>query len=116
MTSAPSRRRRATILRRRVATLAVSLFIAVWALICVRLTTGHDPVLAATVAQRRTATSSTSAPASSTGSQDSSTSAQESSTSAQDSSTSAQDDSSTGSLSSASSGSGSVAAVTTSQS
>jgi uncharacterized membrane protein YgcG len=61
--SRPGRRARRRSIRIRVAALAVTMFIAAWAVIGVQMATGHDPALAAstkrdTVAVEQTATTS----------------------------------------------------------
>jgi len=92
-----ARLRRASMIRRRIVSGAVALFVAAWLLIAVVLVSGHDPALA----KRSSASSVTS---SSTPSTTTTTSGSGSGTST------------TSSQSSSNSGSGSVSSVTTSQS
>ena len=51
-----SRRERTQRIRRSIAGGAVGLFLALWLLVFGRLTAGHDPALAATSSQTKTAT------------------------------------------------------------
>lgn len=90
-----ARRARTRTIRRRVATGAVALFLATWALIAVELVNGHDPALASRNAT--TVSSDSGASTSSTGS-------------------SVSDNSSGSSVSNNSSGSSAVSSVTTRQS
>lgn len=98
---------RVRMIRRRVITGAVGLFVAVWMLIAVTLVTGHDPALAKRSSAAASSGSSTTATPTSSGSSSSGTS---------DTSSSSSDaGSSTSSASNGSSTSG-LSAVTTSQS
>ena len=96
-----ARLRRASMIRRRIVSGAVALFVAAWLLIAVVLVSGHDPALAKRSSASTVTTSST--PLTTT-------------TSSGSGSASGSDTSSTSSQSSSNSGSGSVSSVTTSQS
>ena len=69
-----ARGRRTRHLRRRVAALALAVFMAAWLVIYVQLASGHDPALATTTSHRATAVASTSTSASTSASSSSTTS------------------------------------------
>lgn len=93
-----ARAARARLIRRRVATGAVTLFVGAWALIAVELVTGHDPALAAHKSTTSSSGSSATTAASSTGSSDSSgATSSDDSTGSSDLTGSASSDGSTGS-------------------
>ena len=61
-----ARKQRTRGIRRRVAALTLSLFVAMWVAIFVHLVTGHDPALGASTRPAKTATSQTSTTATQT--------------------------------------------------
>lgn len=93
-----ARRHRVAQIRRRVAAIAATTFLATSGGIFVQLATGNDPVLASTAAKTATVTTAASTPSGST------------------TNTASSGSTSSGTTSSSSSGSGNATAVTTSQS
>lgn len=83
-----ARKRRISLIRRRVVAIAIAIFLAITAVILVRLASGHDPALVAAAARTSTSTATASSGSASTGSSSSSSSSGSSSSSSQGSTSS----------------------------
>ncbi len=101
-----ARRRRVAAIRKRVVTIAATVFLALWAMIFVQLVSGHDPALAG-----KSATTAGTSSASTAGTGSSNTAASSNTASSSNNATSSSNNSS-----SSSSNSGTTSPVTTSQS